>query len=138
MKAIIQLEFNGQCREAFEFYAQVFDGEIKVMNPFGSAEEPPLPPGSKTASAERIRFAQLQFGANVIQGNDMPDADIREMSGFNIALHVKNADDARRVFDALAEGGCVETPLSEVAWSSAFGLVRDRFGTPWLVLALDK
>lgn len=138
MQAMIQLEFNGQCREAFEFYAKLFKGEIKVMNPFGGQQDPPLPPGSRPAGAERIRFAQLQFGDNVIQANDMPEDEVREMRGFNIALHVQTAAEARRLFEALGQGGQVDTPLGEVAWSSAFGLLRDRFGTPWLILALDK
>lgn len=138
MKAMIQLEFNGQCREAFEYYAKVLNGEIKVMNPFGDTRDTPLPPGSKPASPQRIRFARLQFGDNVIQGNDLPEEDVRDMRGFNIALHVATAAEAHRIFDALAEGGQIDTPLSEVAWSSAFGLLRDRFGTPWLILALDK
>lgn len=138
MKAMIQLEFNGKCREAFEFYAKLLNGKIKVMNAIGDTAEIPLPPGSKPASPERIRFAQLQFGDNVLQANDLPEEDARQMSGFNIALHVPTAAEAKRLFDAFAEGGKIDTPLSEVAWSSAFGLVRDKFGTPWLILALDN
>ena len=46
--------------------------------------------------------------------------------------------EARRILDALSDGGSVVTPLSKVAWSSAFGIVTDRFGVPWLILALDK
>jgi PhnB protein len=60
------------------------------------------------------------------------------MRGFHIALHVKSSAETRRIFDALSEGGKIETPLSDVAWSSAFGILTDRFETPWLILALDK
>ncbi|MBC7990493.1 MAG: hypothetical protein H7Y19_13045 [Luteimonas sp.] len=45
---------------------------------------------------------------------------------------------ARRIFNTLSHDGHVVTPLSDVTWSSAFGMVTDRFGTPWLILALDK
>ena len=136
MNIMVQLEFDGQCRQAFEYYAQVLKGEIKVMNSFG--DETALPPGSKPASPERIRFAQLKVGDNVIQGNDLPAGEYKEKRGFNVALHVSHAAEARRIFNALAAGGRIDTPLSEVAWSSAFGIVRDRFDTPWLILALDK
>lgn len=138
MKAMVQLEFHGQCRAAFERYAELFDGQITVMNTFGDVEKGALPPGSRPAGADRIRFAQLQFGNNVLQGNDLPEDEARAMSGFNIALHVETADEARRIFDGLAEGGTIDTPLSKVAWSSAFGLVRDRFDVPWLILATEK
>jgi PhnB protein len=138
MKVMIQLEFNGQCRAAFEFYAKTLNGKIKVMNSLGDTATIPLPPGSKPGRPELIRFAQLAVGDTMIQGNDLPDGDPAEKRGFNIALHVKDAAEAHRIFDALAEGGDVDTPLSDVAWSSAFGIVRDRYGTPWLILALDK
>jgi PhnB protein len=138
MKAMVQLEFNGQCREAFEYYAKVLNGEIKVMNLLGDTRNIPLPPGSKPTRPELVRFAQLQFGDNVIQGNDLPAEDYKEKSGFNMALHVATAAEAHRIFNAFADGGNIDTPLSEVAWSSSFGIVRDRFGTPWLILALDK
>lgn len=71
-------------------------------------------------------------------GNDVPEQDYKLMQGFSVVLHVETADEARRIFNALSHDGQVVTPLSDVAWSSAFGMVTDRFGTPWLILALDK
>ncbi|TKR29497.1 VOC family protein [Luteimonas gilva] len=138
MKAIVQLEFDGRCREAFEFYARALGGEIKVMNALGETKDVPLPPGSRPAGAESIRFAQLAIGDTLIQGNDLPPGEYRPKQGFNVALHVRDKAEAHRVFGALADGGRVETPLSEVAWSSAFGMLKDRFGTPWLILSMDE
>jgi PhnB protein len=138
MQVMVQLEFDGQCRQAFEYYAEVLKGEIKVMNSHGDTQKTPLPPGSRPGGPDLIRFAQLKVGDNVIQGNDLPRGDYRAKRGLNVALHVRDASDARRIFNAFADGGHVETPLSEVAWSSAFGIVRDRFDTPWLILAMDR
>jgi PhnB protein len=45
-----------------------------------------------------------------------------------------DAGDAKRVFDALAEGGEVQQPLAETFFSPAFGMCRDRFGTPWMIM----
>jgi PhnB protein len=53
-------------------------------------------------------------------------------------LLTDSVDDARRIFAGLAEGGEVTTPLSEVDWASLFGMVVDRFGVPWLILALNE
>jgi len=138
MKVMVQLEFDGQCRQAFEFYAEVLRGEITVMNSLGDTADTPLPPGSRPGTPDLIRFAQLHVGDDVIQGNDLPKGEYRQKRGFNVALHVSDAAEAHRIFDALADGGQIDTPLSDVAWSSAFGIVRDRFDTPWLILALDK
>jgi PhnB protein len=137
MKVMTQLAFNGQCRQAFELYARVLGGKVAVMNTFGGSDAK-LPPGSTASAPDQIRFAELQVGDRAILGNDVPAQDYRPPQGFNVALHVETGLEARRIFDALSEGGSVVTPLSDVAWSSAFGIVTDRFGTPWLILALDK
>ena len=132
-----QLAFKGQCREAFELYEKVLGGKIAVMNTFGGSDTE-LPPGSTASAPEQIRFAELQVGEYSILGNDVPEEDYKPMQGFSIALHLKTAAESRRIFTAFSEGGHIVTPLSDVAWSSAFGIVTDRFGTPWLILAMDK
>ena len=136
-KVMTQLAFKGQCREAFELYERVLGGKISVMNTFAGSDAK-LPPGSTASAPDQIRFAELKVGGYAILGNDVPAHDYKPAQGFNIALHVKTALEVRRIFNALSDGGRVVTPLSAVAWSSAFGIVTDRFGTPWLVLALDK
>ena len=134
MKVMVQLAFNGQCRQAFEQYEKVLLGKITVMNTFGG-NEAKLPPGSVAAVPDQIRFAEIQVGDYAILGNDLRAQDFKTMQGFNIALHVKDAAEAKRVFDGLADDGHIDTPLSKVDWSPAFGMVTDRFGVPWLILA---
>jgi PhnB protein len=137
IQVMTQLAFRGECRPAFAYCEKVLGGKITVMNSFGD-NDAKLPPGSTAAALDHIRFAELQVGNFAILGNDVPDNEYQPMRGFHIALHLKTCSEARRIFDALSEGGQIETPLSEVAWSSAFGICTDRFGTPWLILALDK
>jgi PhnB protein len=55
------------------------------------------------------------------------------MSGFSVAYHSEDAAEARRVFDALAEGGVTTMPFAETFWSPGFGMLTDRFGTPWMI-----
>jgi PhnB protein len=132
-----QLAFAGNCRQAFTFYAKLMGGEITVMNTFGGNEKRALPPGSVAAAADQIRFAEVRLGESVLRGNDIPKNSFVAMRGFSVSLHVRDSDEARRIFNGLAEGGKVTTPLSEVDWASLFGMVVDRFGVPWLILALD-
>lgn len=137
MQVMTQLAFNGQCCVAFELYEKVLGGKITVMNTFGGSDIQ-LPPGSTASAPDHIRFAELQIGDYAILGNDVPGREHKPMQGFNIAPHVKTVVEARRIFNTFSEGGRVVTALSDVAWSSAFGIVTDKFGTPWLILAMDK
>jgi PhnB protein len=133
-----QLAFAGDCRQAFTFYAKLLGGEITVMNTFGGNEARQLPPGSVAAAADQIRFAEVRFGESALRGNDLPRESFTPMRGFSVSLHTDSVVDARRIFNGLAEGGEITTPLSEVDWASLFGMVVDRFGVPWLILALNE
>jgi len=55
------------------------------------------------------------------------------MHGFTVALVYDNVPDAKRVFDALAEGGKVTMPWGKTFWAEGFGMLTDRFGTPWMI-----
>ncbi|RDZ28164.1 VOC family protein [Lysobacter silvisoli] len=138
LKVMAQLAFDGDCRQAFEWYAEVFDGEIAVMNSLGGTPGVPLPPGSKSAAPEYIRYAEVRLGDSVLLGNDVPADEFRPMQGFNVALHARSVTEATRLFEALAEGGRVQAPLTRMPWAPRFGQLVDRYGTPWLILALDE
>ncbi len=133
-----QLEFGGNCRQAFEYYARHLGGEISVMNTFGGNKDHRLPPGSNQGPDEKIRFAEIRFGGSALRGNDVPEGQFAPMCGFNVSMRLTNAEAARRMFDALADGGIVTTPLSEVSWAELFGMVVDQFGVPWLILVLKR
>jgi PhnB protein len=138
MKVMAQLAFNGNCRQAFEYYEKVLYGKITVMNALGDTPDVPLPPGSKPSAPEHIRFAELQVGDWALLGNDMPPDEFEPMRGFNMALHAQSVAEATRIFNALAEDGKVTVPLTPVTWAPRFGQLVDRFGTPWLILALAE
>ena len=129
-----QLEFNGDCRAAFERYAALFGGRIIVMNTLGDTKDVPLPPGSTAGPPEMVRFAELRLGSTRLLGNDLPPEEYQRPHGFNLAMHFETASEARRIFDALAEGGTITVQPAKVAWATLFGMVTDRFGIPWLIL----
>ncbi len=104
MQVMTQMAFTGQCREAFELYEKVLAGKITVMNTFGGSDAK-LPPDSTASAPEQIRFAELRIGDCAILGNDVPKSEYRPIQGFNIALHLKTAAEARRIFDAFSQGG---------------------------------
>jgi PhnB protein len=130
MKLVNNLVFKGNCREAFEHYAEVLGGEIKAMFAFGAA-----PDGMPVDEQNRdmIMHAWLQIGDQAIMGCDAPPAYQQEMGGFSVAFHSDDAQEAKRVFDGLVEGGKTAMPFGSTFWSPAFGMLTDRFGTPWIV-----
>lgn len=133
-----QLEFNRQCQAAFERYADLFDGEITTLNKLGETKDAPLPPGSTDGDPEMVRFAELRIGKVKIRGNDLPPGQYRTPRGFNLSMHFDKADDARRIFEGLAEGGTVTVEPAKVAWAEFFGMVTDRFAIPWIILGFKK
>jgi len=130
MKIIINLLFSGNCREAFEHYEKVLGGEIRAMMPFGSQ---PQEATFAKDFPEAIMHAWLQVGDQAIMGGDAPPARRQAMAGFTASIHFEDPAEARRVYEGLAEGGSASMPFGPTFWSPGFGVLTDRFGTPWTI-----
>jgi PhnB protein len=91
--------------------------------------EAQTPPGC----AGKILHATLAVGPLRISGADCSPDTYRKPGGFSIMINLKDAAEAARVFEQLAEDGEVRMPLQTTFWAQAFGLLTDRFGTPWMI-----
>lgn len=134
MKIVTSLSFRGQCREAFEFYARVLGGKITAAFPYG--EGPPDMPADPKHK-DWLMHCWLEVGDQAIMGADMdlawaPNID-KPKNGFDVTLHTNDAAQAKRWFDALAEGGNANMPFGETFWSPGYGALVDKFGIPWMV-----
>jgi PhnB protein len=130
MKMNPYLTFDGQCEEAFKFYADVLDGKIDAIMPFkGTPAEEHMPPESR----DKVMHASLTFEGGVLMGTDAPPAYRKPMQGMSVSLQLTDPQEAERLFTALAEGGTVTMPMEETFWALRFGAVTDRFGTPWMI-----
>jgi PhnB protein len=122
------LSFQGQCKDAFEFYAKLFGGKIVFMQTWG---ESPL---AKQVPAERLHevlHATLRLDKQELLGADA-GVNYARPQGFALVIEPFDATEAERWFAGLAaEGGTVEMPLQETFWAARYGVVRDRFGIPW-------
>lgn len=134
MKIVTSLSFRGQCREAFEFYAKVLGGEITAALPYGDG-----PPDMEVPEHMKdwLMHGWLQIGDQAIMGADMdvqwaPGID-KPKNGFDVTYHTQDAAEARRVFDALSQGGKVGMPFAETFWSPGYGSFTDKFGIPWMI-----
>jgi PhnB protein len=124
------LNFKGQCEEAFKFYEQVLGGKIEAMMRFA---ESPMADHVPAEQRNAIIHARLSVGDQLLMGSDAPPEHFSEPHGFAVSLSIDQPAEAERVFHALADGGSVEMPIQETFWAQRFGMLRDRFGTPWMI-----
>jgi len=125
------LSFDGNCAEAMRFYEKTLGAKLEMM--MTHAESPmagQTPPGSEN----RIMHARLNLdGRLLMASDDMPGHPYHGMHGFSLSLMYPTADAGRPIFDALSAGGQVTMPWQKTFWAEGFGMLVDRFGTPWMV-----
>jgi PhnB protein len=124
------LVFDGRCEEAFRFYEQSLGGRIVAMVTYG---ESPMAQHAPPEWHGKILHARLALGDKVLMGSDGPPGRHEAMQGFSVTLTTDDPAEAERVFLALAEEGTVRMQLQETFWAQRFGMLVDRFGTPWMV-----
>lgn len=124
------LTFSGQCEAAFRFYAEVLGGTIEAMIPHaGTPAADHVPPEWH----DKIMHARLTVGDETLMGSDAPPGRYEAMKGFSVTLGIADPADAERIFQALAQGGTVRMPIQPTFWAQRFGMLVDRFGTPWMI-----
>jgi PhnB protein len=124
------LTFDGNCEEAFRTYEKILGGKIIAMMAHeGTPAEGHVPAEWR----KKILHARLVFGDNVLMASDAPPGRFAKMQGFSVTLVVKEPAEAERLFNALAEGATITMPLGETFWAAKFGMLTDRFGTPWMI-----
>jgi PhnB protein len=125
MRIGTHLTFGGQCADAFRFYERLLGGKLDMLA-YGDS-----PMAAEVAPEERgwIVHATLSVGSAQLMGADVHGHE--PARGFFALLAADDLNAAERIFAALADGGEVRMPLQKTFWSPAFGVVVDRFGTPW-------
>ena len=128
---VTYLHFNGNCREAFDFYRSVFGGEYLMVSTFG---EGPPDMGVPESDHDKIMHASLSIGDGELMGSDMPsNFGPSPVAGNNFALSysARSREETDELFAKISEGGAVTMPLQETFWGSYFGSCTDRFGINW-------
>jgi PhnB protein len=124
------LSFNGKCEAAFKHYEQCFGGKIASLVTFATTPmKDQVPPEWRN----KICHATLLVGEGALMGADMTPERFEAVKGVSITFVPKSADEAKRVFDKLAENGTVSMPLQKTFWAAQFGMVVDQFGISWMV-----
>jgi PhnB protein len=127
------LFFSGRCEEALEFYRQALGAEVEMVMRFSDSPQA-TPPGMLQPGFEnKVMHTSFQVGGARIMASDGCD-DKSQFDGFRLSLAVTSEADARKAFDALADGGSVQMPLAKTFWSPCYGMVTDRFNVGWMVM----
>ncbi|AXN41430.1 VOC family protein [Peribacillus butanolivorans] len=131
MSVDVYINFNGNCREAVEFYAQVFGTETPQIMTFG--ETPPNPEFPLPDEAKNlVMHTRLNIeGSNVMFSDVFPGMPFVEGNNISLAVVNKNMDEIKSFFNKLKEGGTVVMDLQETFWSKLYGQVTDKFGIIW-------
>ena len=131
-QAIAYLAFDGTCAEAMRFYERALGGKLEVLM---SGAESPMAEQIPKASAHRILHARLVLpGGGTIFAGDCPEhVPYEGIKGVSITVDYATTDEAEKVFAALASGGQVSMPMQAAFWAKRWGMLVDKFGTPWIV-----
>lgn len=131
------LFFDGRCEEALEFYRRTLGAEIIMKIRFKESPEPPQPgqPGTCPPNSEdKIMHSSFRVGETTIMASDGCCSGKPSFQGFGLSIAVPTEAEAERLFNALADGGQLQMPLSKTFFSPRFGMTADRFGVSWMVM----
>ena len=128
-KLDLYLNYAGNCEEAFRFYEQHLGGKVVMMMRHEDHLNPALPAGF----SKKILHAQLELGGATLMGADIPGAE--PMRSAYASLTLDSAAEAERVYRILSDGGQVFMKMEETFFAVRFAMLRDRFGTSWMLLA---
>ncbi|HSW79445.1 MAG TPA: VOC family protein [Candidatus Saccharimonadales bacterium] len=123
------INFDGNTREAMEFYKSVFGGKLD-LNTFGefkAAEDP--------ADADKIMHSQLETpgGWKFMAADITKKFEYKPGSNFSMSLSGEDEAELKSYFEKLGESGTVTMPMEKQMWGDQFGMVNDKFGITWMV-----
>ncbi|PWW05462.1 PhnB protein [Paenibacillus cellulosilyticus] len=131
MSINVYLNFNGNTREAVEFYAHVFNTEIVTISTFGESPQSPdfpLPEEAKNL----IMHAMINVGSSPMMFSDtFPGMPFSVGTNITLSYQGSSEEELRSIFNKLADGGKVGMELQETFWSKCYGQVTDKFDINW-------
>lgn len=125
------LNYGGNCEEAFKFYEKHLDGRITMLMRHGDQ------PNAQSVAPDwkaKVLHAQMELGGTKLLGADIPPDRFQPIRSAYLSLTLGSDQEADRVFALLKEGGQVFMPMEETFFASRFAMLRDRFGTSWMLL----
>ena len=129
------LFFDGRCEQALDFYKKTLGAKVEAVIRYKENPEPKYNPPN---SDDKVMHACFRIGDTQIMASDGNCAGKPTFQGFSLTINANDTAEANQRFNALAEGGQVQMPLGETFFAKSFGMVADRFGVGWMVIAGPK
>lgn len=131
MKLYTYLNFGGNCRAAFEFYEKHLGGKITMMTTHGEQPDANKVPADWKKA---VLHGRIELGDTVVMGADIPPDRFQPMRSAYLSLLLDSDEEAERIYALLSEGGEIFMPMEETFFAHRFAMLRDRFGTSWMLL----
>ena len=129
MKLDVYVNYNGNCREAFRFYEQHLGGKITSIETFRQMpDEANIPEERK----DDILHGRITIGGMVLMGADIPNAE--PMRSAYLTLRLDSEEEAEKIYEVLTDEGEIFMKMEETAFATRFAMLRDKFGTSWMLL----
>ena len=131
MKLYTYLNYGGNCRQAFDFYVEQLGGKLTMLMTHGEQ------PGAKDVPPEwkdAVLHARMELGDTVLLGADVPPERFQPMRSAYLTLILDDPAEAERIYALLADRGQIFMAMEETFFAKRFAMLRDRFGTSWMVL----
>ena len=125
------LNYGGNCEQAFKFYEQHLGGKITFLMRHGEQ------PNSANVAPEwknAVLHARMTIGGTELSGADIPPDRFQPMRSAYLTLTVDSTGEAERLYGLLTDGGQIFMPIQQTFFASRFAMLRDRFGTSWMIL----
>jgi len=125
------LNYGGNCEQAFRFYEEHLGGKITMLMRHGEQ------PNASSVAPEwknAVLHARMSLGGTELLGADIPPDRFQPMRSAYLTLSVTSVGEAERVYALLTDGGEIFMKMEETFFASRFAMLRDRFGTSWMIL----
>ena len=124
--------FKGNCAEAMRFYERALNGTLTLVPVKGSQVAGQMPPDRN----DQILHSRLEAGGAVLMASDwMAPEPFPERGGSAVTITLPTTEEGKAIFDKLVDGGRVTMPYAKTFYSDGFGMLIDRFGVAWMVMA---
>ena len=137
------VNFQGNTEEAFNFYKSVFKTDF--INGIKRFDEVPAdsnqPPMAESVKKMVLHVELPIVGGHILMGTDAPKEmgfTLTKGNNMHINLEPDSREEAKRLFDALSEGGQIEMPIEDTFWGAYYGSFTDKFGINWMINYQNK
>lgn len=130
MKLHTYLNFGGNCEQAMNFYQENLGGKILFKMTYGQQPDPSKVPAGME---NKILYSNMSIGETQLMASDAPP-NFQPMRSAYLCLTLDSTEEAERIYKLLSEGGEVFMPIAETFFAIRFAMLRDKFGTLWMLL----